>query len=167
MFESYLIPLRIKNGQREKEIDGTPSEYIKLYTKCWDENPEERTTMEFILITLNTITWEMKGTPKSDTTLTPIHDEDVENLVALSLPVSMSIGVANLSLGITSPQTMVEEIDENRVFLEQIQSEIKSLVIENVKDDRLQEIMEKNNKKGESAFMLLQQQTYILRFQLL
>ena len=59
--KSYLIPMRIKNGNRENAIDGTPSEYIKLYTQCWDEDPEKRPTMEFILASLNKVAWETRS----------------------------------------------------------------------------------------------------------
>src|SRR2546421_21348 len=58
--EKHLIPLRIINGDREKPIDGTPLEYVELYTKCWNKDPESRPTIEFILETLNAITWETK-----------------------------------------------------------------------------------------------------------
>src|SRR5437763_10792799 len=55
--EAYSIIHQIINGQRELPIDGTPLEYIKLYTKCWDEDPEKRPTIEFILMTLNNVKW--------------------------------------------------------------------------------------------------------------
>ena len=72
--DNYLIPFRIKNGQREKAIDGTPSEYVDLYTKCWDKDPEKRPTIESILETLNTITWETKTSPG---TSADEHDGDL------------------------------------------------------------------------------------------
>src|SRR5947209_1987577 len=57
---SYLIPFEIKNGQREKEIDGTPAEYVKPYTDCWDEDLEKRPTVEFVRETLDKVTWTTK-----------------------------------------------------------------------------------------------------------
>src|ERR1043165_7767503 len=31
---------------REERIPGTPDEYYELYSKCWDEEPEKRHTIE-------------------------------------------------------------------------------------------------------------------------
>src|SRR5438874_13123967 len=55
--EGYQILLGIKKGHREKQIDGTPTEYVKLYTDCWDENPEKRPTVKIVLETLNKVKW--------------------------------------------------------------------------------------------------------------
>ncbi len=34
-FDGYQILPRIKSGHHEKPVDGSPSEYVKLYSKCW------------------------------------------------------------------------------------------------------------------------------------
>jgi len=33
-------------GVREEKIAYTPDEYYKLYSKCWDEEPKKRCTIE-------------------------------------------------------------------------------------------------------------------------
>jgi serine/threonine protein kinase len=40
--ERYLVDSYIKDGVREDPIKGTPSEYQKLYKKCWDNEPRLR-----------------------------------------------------------------------------------------------------------------------------
>ncbi|KAF0501370.1 kinase-like protein [Gigaspora margarita] len=43
------IAIEIYNGDRETPIEGTPHEYIELYTKCWDDVPAKRPEMKEII----------------------------------------------------------------------------------------------------------------------
>ncbi|KAF0458578.1 kinase-like protein [Gigaspora margarita] len=36
------IAIQIYNGVREKSIEGTPSEYVEFYKRCWDDEPDNR-----------------------------------------------------------------------------------------------------------------------------
>ena len=45
----YRIVLKISKGIREKRVDGTPKDYFKLYTKCWDQDPENRPNVEEVV----------------------------------------------------------------------------------------------------------------------
>ncbi|RIB30620.1 hypothetical protein C2G38_1627099 [Gigaspora rosea] len=36
------LVIHIFQGNREEPIEGTPSQYIELYKKCWDNNPDNR-----------------------------------------------------------------------------------------------------------------------------
>src|SRR6185369_15637563 len=40
----YAIISAIIDGKREKPSPNTPQEYIRLYEKCWDDEPENRPT---------------------------------------------------------------------------------------------------------------------------
>src|SRR6266540_550497 len=42
----YTIITAILLGVREEKIAYTPDEYYKLYSKCWDEEPKKRCTIE-------------------------------------------------------------------------------------------------------------------------
>ncbi|CAB4435686.1 unnamed protein product [Rhizophagus irregularis] len=47
--DDILLPIHIIcNKKREEKIPNTPSDYYNLYTACWNENPEERPTIEII-----------------------------------------------------------------------------------------------------------------------
>jgi serine/threonine protein kinase len=46
---NYQIILKISNGVREKRVDGTPESYFKLYTECWDEDPEKRPNIDQVI----------------------------------------------------------------------------------------------------------------------
>ncbi|RGB40250.1 kinase-like domain-containing protein [Rhizophagus diaphanus] len=64
-FESYdsnydqvALTLDILGGKREAPIDGTPDEYINIYTRCWQDNQDNRPDMQQVfsdLINLNTL----------------------------------------------------------------------------------------------------------------
>ncbi|EXX79679.1 uncharacterized protein OCT59_006910 [Rhizophagus irregularis] len=52
-FESYNSPhdetaltLHILDGKRETPILDTPTDYINIYTKCWQDNPNDRPDMQ-------------------------------------------------------------------------------------------------------------------------
>ncbi|CAG8611410.1 13654_t:CDS:2 [Cetraspora pellucida] len=47
------LPLKIIQGLREKPILGTPIQYIDLYSKCWDHEPNKRPSMSEIFEQLN------------------------------------------------------------------------------------------------------------------
>ncbi|CAB5364565.1 unnamed protein product [Rhizophagus irregularis] len=39
------LALEITQGLRETIVPGTPDEYVKIYTKCWDGEPDNRPTI--------------------------------------------------------------------------------------------------------------------------
>ncbi|GES87929.1 kinase-like domain-containing protein [Rhizophagus clarus] len=55
--ESYDIDLakEIVHGLRENPILNTPEDYIKIYTGCWNNDPDNRPTIEQVIMRLNTI----------------------------------------------------------------------------------------------------------------
>ncbi|EXX57993.1 hypothetical protein GLOIN_2v816085 [Rhizophagus irregularis DAOM 181602=DAOM 197198] len=59
-FQRIALISEILNGKRETPIYDTPSDYINIYTKCWKDNPDDRSDMEQVfselkLINLNII----------------------------------------------------------------------------------------------------------------
>lgn len=48
----FLTVLHILQGNREASVKGTPEEYVTLYTKCWDSDPEKRPELFSIMISL-------------------------------------------------------------------------------------------------------------------
>ncbi|KAF0499945.1 kinase-like protein [Gigaspora margarita] len=43
------IAIKIYNGEREKPVEGTPSDYVDLYKRCWNDEPDNRPKIEEIL----------------------------------------------------------------------------------------------------------------------
>ncbi|CAI2167259.1 5713_t:CDS:2 [Funneliformis geosporum] len=55
--EQYDIDLAIdiSEGLREKAVPGTPENYVKIYTECWDNEPDNRPSMNQVVDKLNSI----------------------------------------------------------------------------------------------------------------
>ncbi|CAI2178138.1 11534_t:CDS:2 [Funneliformis geosporum] len=55
--EQYDIDLAIdiSEGLREKAVPGTPENYVKIYTECWDNEPDNRPIMSQVVDQLNSI----------------------------------------------------------------------------------------------------------------
>ncbi|EXX54823.1 uncharacterized protein OCT59_004898 [Rhizophagus irregularis] len=49
------LALEISQGRREEPILNTPENYIKIYTECWDNEPDNRPTMNQVLERLKEI----------------------------------------------------------------------------------------------------------------
>ncbi|POG65679.1 kinase-like domain-containing protein, partial [Rhizophagus irregularis DAOM 181602=DAOM 197198] len=49
--ESYDCGLafQIVQGHRETTVPDTPIEYVKLYTECWDDNPDNRPSIQEVV----------------------------------------------------------------------------------------------------------------------
>ncbi|CAB4388166.1 unnamed protein product [Rhizophagus irregularis] len=47
------LALEISQGLRETIVPGTPNEYVKVYTKCWDGEPDNRPTIYQVVDWLN------------------------------------------------------------------------------------------------------------------
>ena len=56
--ESVYLPLAICNGLREKSVKGTPIQYIRIYTNCWQLEPDSRPLINEILSQLRSISLE-------------------------------------------------------------------------------------------------------------
>ncbi|CAB5199167.1 unnamed protein product [Rhizophagus irregularis] len=61
--EQYDVDLilEISQGLRETVVPGTPEEYVKIYTKCWDREPDNRPTIYQVVECLNAKTDELNG----------------------------------------------------------------------------------------------------------
>ncbi|PKK74273.1 kinase-like protein [Rhizophagus irregularis] len=44
--KDFQVVLKISQGIREKMVEGTPESYFRLYTECWNQEPEERPKIE-------------------------------------------------------------------------------------------------------------------------
>jgi hypothetical protein len=51
----YSLIYKVSNGLRERPIRGTPEEYVNLYQKCWEEDPNLRPNIVEVINTLENI----------------------------------------------------------------------------------------------------------------
>ena len=56
--EQLDLILKICNGLREEYVRGTPMQYIKIYTNCWQQEPDSRPLIGQILSQLRSISLE-------------------------------------------------------------------------------------------------------------
>ncbi|KAF0519717.1 kinase-like protein [Gigaspora margarita] len=54
----YALVIRISNGERENPVKNTPEQYVKLYTKCWDKDPNIRPPINSVRLELNKLSGE-------------------------------------------------------------------------------------------------------------
>ncbi|EXX58133.1 uncharacterized protein OCT59_019287 [Rhizophagus irregularis] len=46
------LAMRILQGLREKVVPNTPDDYVKIYTICWDDEPDNRPTIDQVVLQL-------------------------------------------------------------------------------------------------------------------
>lgn len=44
----YTVIAAILSGYREERIKDTPDEYYELYSKCWNDEPKKRCTIDYV-----------------------------------------------------------------------------------------------------------------------
>ncbi|RHZ85124.1 hypothetical protein Glove_71g183 [Diversispora epigaea] len=57
-FPSLEIPKIVINGEREVPFNGTPEDYIKIYSNAWKDDPDQRPTIKNIFDSLENIKLE-------------------------------------------------------------------------------------------------------------
>ncbi|CAI2189116.1 9657_t:CDS:2, partial [Funneliformis geosporum] len=79
--EEYDISLAIEilGGLRERIIPGTPEDYVKIYTGCWDNEPDNRPSMNQVVDKLNAIVSKMNITENNQ-----MHNYESNNFEAVS-----------------------------------------------------------------------------------
>ncbi|CAG8465000.1 9479_t:CDS:2, partial [Acaulospora morrowiae] len=63
------ISLMISKGERENPVEKTPSHYVRLYSECWDQDPEMRPSAREVLARLRSMP------------LVPVYDGTEESLM--------------------------------------------------------------------------------------
>ncbi|CAI2185768.1 15048_t:CDS:2 [Funneliformis geosporum] len=53
--DEIYLGIKALQGLRESIFPGTPEDYVKIYTECWDHEPDNRPTMNKVVIELNAI----------------------------------------------------------------------------------------------------------------
>src|SRR5437667_3701494 len=66
----YTLIYKIVKGFREQPMNDTPSDYVNLYQKCWDDDPNLRPIIDDIFNMLETISLQSKTNNKSESEIT-------------------------------------------------------------------------------------------------
>ena len=80
--------IKISNGIREVRVDGTPESYFRLYTKCWDNNPESHPDIEEVVETLenNEIVYYPNGISTIQPLSVQLQKDIIHNPRSVRLP---------------------------------------------------------------------------------
>jgi hypothetical protein len=76
----HNLVYKINTGFREQPITDTPSTYVDLYEKCWDDNPSLRPTIDEVFDTLQKISQQINVNIENGSKITEDLDKlDINN----------------------------------------------------------------------------------------
>ncbi|PKY42789.1 kinase-like protein [Rhizophagus irregularis] len=94
--KDFQVVLKISRGIREKMVEGTPESYFRLYTECWNQEPEERPKIEDVVEILESIirnsTDDYSSNPSNPSNLS-------NNLLVPPVPINTSTYTCSLNTG--------------------------------------------------------------------
>ncbi|RIA90863.1 kinase-like domain-containing protein [Glomus cerebriforme] len=96
--EDMYLTIKIIQGLREKPVKETPNEYIEIYTKCWQLEPDYRPLISLVLSKLRSVSLEpvfedfeeVKYSPYPETSNNSIS-EYFNNLSSLTIPDGLTL----------------------------------------------------------------------------
>ncbi|RHZ82440.1 hypothetical protein Glove_109g431 [Diversispora epigaea] len=108
-FKSIEIYNMVISGEREKSINGTPKDYINIYSSAWKDDPNQRPTIKNIFDSLENIKLENTYNGPNDNQEAYINNQSQASMDEFrSDPMSMSIP----SSSITSNWGKVTEVSQ-------------------------------------------------------
>ncbi|GBC09845.1 hypothetical protein RclHR1_09160003 [Rhizophagus clarus] len=120
------LAIQIMQGLREKIISDTPIAYFKLYTKCWDDNPDNRLPINDVFEKLNDII-NQKQDENLDRTTNQIENKNTMNSVEESSHGKLS--------------KMIQNFDKMNIN----QTPNENIIMNNVKEESHGELSQINN----------------------
>ncbi|CAB5203480.1 unnamed protein product [Rhizophagus irregularis] len=153
---TYMMKFACKKhtSPQEQPITDTPSAYVELYEKCWDDNPSLRPTIEEVFDTLQKISQQINANNENGSKIT----EDLDKLDINNETNSDSINQNDSKLQIS--KTKNDNIDKNKNELSNILSEIIQAYLERnkigkTKSFNFDTILEKYKSKSREIFKYL------------
>ncbi|GBC42884.2 kinase-like domain-containing protein [Rhizophagus irregularis DAOM 181602=DAOM 197198] len=129
------LAMEILHGLREKPIPNTPDDYIKIYTDCWNNEPDNRPTINQVVAKLNAIIL------KENIQLSSEQQDIVEiprNMINSSLHGEMSQLIQNfntmnteeMDTSISSKNNFDIMVNEIIILLENVTTQIQKMCLE-------------------------------------
>ncbi|EXX72277.1 uncharacterized protein OCT59_023921 [Rhizophagus irregularis] len=159
------LAMEISQGLREKPILNTPEDYIKIYTECWNNEPDNRPTIDQVVARINAII-----TQKESIRLPNEQQNNVEmpnNIISESLHGEMSQFIQNFdNMNAEEMETMSSKnnfdiiVNEIIIIFDNIEMKMRKRKILNYANDHniiLQEIYDwlLNNQDNTNSVLLL------------
>ncbi|CAB4415462.1 unnamed protein product [Rhizophagus irregularis] len=142
--ETYDVDLAIEisQGLREEPIPNTPEDYIKIYTECWNGEPDNRPTINQVLerlkeiITKTNITTENNiSASLNDTDNNSLHGEMSRIIQNFNKMNTKEIVPTNLAIENNSPEKNLKKVNDIVNYIFKIVNEGKEFTLtKNIKN---------------------------------
>ncbi|RGB33897.1 kinase-like domain-containing protein [Rhizophagus diaphanus] len=95
-----ILGYKIAMGYREQPIIDTPSSYVDLYQKCWDDNPDLRPTIDDVFDILNKISLEFNTDNEDYSEITDNNYSETQSQSSKSSDFQISTPLSSVSFDI-------------------------------------------------------------------
>ncbi|GBC27080.2 kinase-like domain-containing protein [Rhizophagus irregularis DAOM 181602=DAOM 197198] len=143
------LPIRISQGLRETPISNTPKDYEKLYTDCWNHEPDDRPIIQNVVARLEAIMTKYNITERSAWT-PPINSLSHNNLPrGFNNNMNNTIKVEPLKSPSKAPQTNFYKQKSEKDIVDGIAALSDDIYDRNKKQRILNYIKEHHKTSGE------------------
>ncbi|CAB5367148.1 unnamed protein product [Rhizophagus irregularis] len=134
--KSDVYSYKIAMGYREQPIIDTPSSYVDLYQKCWDDNPDLRPTIDDVFDKLNKISLEFNTDNEGYSEITEKNNNETESQSSKSSDFQISTPLSSVSFYIDNERKSSISSDVSQTENQTDKPPPSSSVSSNINEDK-------------------------------
>ncbi|CAB5352637.1 unnamed protein product [Rhizophagus irregularis] len=123
-------------GYREQPIIDTPSSYVDLYQKCWDDNPDLRPTIDDVFDKLNKISLEFNTDNEGYSEITENNNNETQSQSSKSSDFQISTPLSSVSFYIDNERKSSISSDVSQTENQTDKPPPSSSVSSNINEDK-------------------------------
>ncbi|CAB5190527.1 unnamed protein product [Rhizophagus irregularis] len=131
-----ILGYKIAMGYREQPIIDTPSSYVDLYQKCWDDNPDLRPTIDDVFDKLNKISLEFNTDNEGYSEITEKNNNETESQSSKSSDFQISTPLSSVSFYIDNERKSSISSDVSQTENQTDKPPPSSSVSSNINEDK-------------------------------